>query len=215
MVNNSKAFKLARYAVMLATIVVAMVLDRQIGNALTAGFSQQLSTAALVLTVTFTFCFLDDSWLTAILAWTFFGFASFIKEFILPSSVSNMPVYMWPVITMLPRIASGVVAFGSYKLMLLFTSKIQDKRKRQILSMMVAILLGNVTNTILFLSTLKLFSVVFSVQLKSILELLKLAALANILPEYTITILLVPFVVLGVRRGLKLGIDGDNWKREN
>ena len=217
MVNNSKAFKLARYAIMLATIVVAMALDRQIGLALTAGFSQQLSTAALVILVTFTFCFLDDTWLTAILSWTFFGFASFIKEFIpgMSSSVANLPIYMWPVVTMLPRIASGVVAFCTYKLMLLATRKIGNERKRQVLSMMVAIFLGNAANTILFLSTLNLFKQVFSLQYSAMFELIKLAALTNILPEYTISIALAPFIVLGVRRGLKLGIDGDNWKRIN
>ena len=35
----------------------------------------------------------------------------------------------------------------------------------------------------------------------------------NIIPEYLISLVLVPFVVMGVRRGLKLGVDGDNMKR--
>ena len=213
MVNNSKAFKVARYAIMLATIVVAMMVDRAVGMALTAGLSQQLSTAAFVLLVTFSFCLFDNSWTTAILSWTFFGFASFIKEFILPTSVSNMPVYVWPIITMIPRIASGAVAFGTYKLMLLATRKIGNERKRQVPSMMVAILLGNVTNTVLFLSTLNLCKMLFKVEYSALIELIKLAAFTNILPEYTITILLAPFVVLGVRHGLKLGLDGNNWKR--
>ena len=213
MVNNSKAFKVARYAVMLATIVVAMMLDRAVGMALTAGLSQQLSTAAFVLLVTFSFCFLDDSWATALLSWTFFGFASFIKEFILPTSVSYMPVYVWPIITMLPRIASGAVAFGSYKLILRVSSKMSNMRKRQIVAMVVAILLGNVTNTVLFLSTLNLFKMLFDVEYSAVIELIKLAAFTNIVPEYTITILLAPFIVLGVRRGLKLGVDGNNLKR--
>ncbi|MCH5156419.1 MAG: hypothetical protein J1G02_00910 [Clostridiales bacterium] len=213
MVNNSKAFKLARYAIMLATIVVAMMLDRAIGIALTAGFSQQLSTAAFVLLVTFTFCFLDDSWLTAILSWTFFGLASFIKEFILPSSVATMPVYVWPLITMIPRIASGVVAFGAYKLIIYLSKKMPVMRKRQILAMVVAVLLGNITNTVLFLSTLNLFKVIFDVEFTALIELIKLAAYTNIIPEYSVTLVLVPFIVLGVRKGLKLGIDGDNWKR--
>ena len=215
MVNNSKAFKVARYAVMLATIIVAMTLDRAVGMALTAGLSQQLSTAAMVLLVTFSFCFLDDSWSTALLSWTFFGLASFIKEFIpgMSSSVANLPVYIWPIITMVPRIASGAVAFGSYKLILLISGKISDKRKQQIVAMMVAILLGNVANTVLFLSTLNLFKMAFDIQYSALIELVKLAAYTNIIPEYTITLVLAPFVVLGVRRGLKLGIDGNNWKR--
>ena len=213
MVNNSKAFKVARYAIMLATIIVAMMLDRAIGLALTAGLSQQLSTAAIVLLVTFSFCFLDDSWLTAILSWTFFGLASFVKEFILPTSVSTMPVYVWPLITMLPRIASGIVAFGSYKLILLVLKKMSDMRKRQIVAMTPAILLGNAANTVLFLSTLNICKELFDVEYSALIELIKLAAYTNIIPEYLITLLLVPFVVLGVRKGLKLGIDGDNWKR--
>lgn len=215
MVNNSKAFKVARYAIMLATIIVAMMLDRAIGMALTAGFSKLLSTAAIVLLITFSFCFLDDSWLTAILSWTFFGLASLLKEFIpgWSSSVANLPMYVWPLVTVVPRVASGAVAFGSYKLILLAARKISNQRKRQILAMTVAILLGNMANTLLFLSTLNLFKMVFDVQFDAVVKLIQMAILTNIVPEYTITIALVPFVVLGVRRGLKLGVDGDNWKR--
>ena len=215
MVNNSKAFKVARYAVMLATIVVAMMVDRAVGMALTAGLSQQLSTAAFVLLVTFSFCFLDNSWATALLSWTFFGFASFIKEFVpgMSSSVANLPVYVWPVVTMVPRIVSGVVAFGAYKLILLVSGKITNARKRQIVAMVVAIFLGNVTNTVLFLSTLNLFKMIFGVEFSALIGLIKAAAFTNIIPEYSITVVLAPFVVLGVRRGLKLGVDGNNWKR--
>ena len=213
MVNNSKAFKIARYAIMFATIIVSMMLDRAIGMALTAGFSTALSTAAITLLITFSFCFLDNSWLTAILSWTFFGFASFIKEFILPSSVSAMPVYVWPVITMIPRIASAVVAFGSYKLILLASKNKSGMRKYQIMAMVIATLLGNITNTLLFLSMLNLFKIVFDVEFTALIELIKKAAEFNIPTEYSISIVLVPFIVLGVRRGLKLGIDGNNWKR--
>ncbi len=36
--------------------------------------------------------------------------------------------------------------------------------------------------------------------------------LTNILPEYLVSMSCVSFIVLGVRKGLKLGIEGNNWK---
>ena len=207
MVNNSKAFKIAQYAIMFATIFVAMMLDRVISLGL------PVSTAAVVILITFSFCFLDNSWATGVLSFTLFGLASFFKEFIWPSSIAAFPVYEWPLVTIVPRLASGVVAFGVYRLLLLITRKMGNVYARQTLAMTFAILIGNATNTVLFLSTLNLFKVINDIDYTPLIVTIKAVIVTNIVPEYLISMILAPHVVLGVRRGLKLGADGNNWKR--
>ena len=207
MVNNSKAFKIAKYAIMFATIFIAMMLDRVISLGL------PVSTAAVVILITFSFCLLENSWVTGILSFTLFGLASFFKEFIWPSSIAAFPVYEWPLVTILPRLASGAVAFGVYRLILLATRKMNNKYVRQTLAMTVAILIGNATNTVLFLSTLNLFKVINDIDYTPLIVTIKAVVVTNIVPEYLISMILAPHVVLGVRRGLKLGIDGNNWRR--
>ena len=208
MVNNSKAFRLARYGVTFATIFVAMMLDRVISLGL------PVSTAAVVILITFSFCFLDNSWSSGILSFTLFGLASFVKEFIWPSSIAAFPVYEWPLVTVVPRLAAGACAFGVYRLLLFVTRKMTNKYVRQTLAMTVAIFIGNATNTVLFLSTLNLFKVVNNVDYSSLIVTIKAVILTNILPEYLISMILAPHVVLGVRRGLKLGVEGNNWRLE-
>ena len=206
MVNNSKAFRLTRYAIMFATIFVAMMLDRVISLGL------PVSTAAVVILITFSFCFLDNSWASGILSFTLFGLASFIKEFIWPSSIAAFPVYEWPLVTIVPRLASGAVAFGIYRLLLLATRKMKNIYVRQTLAMTVAIFIGNATNTVLFLSTLNLFKVINNIDYTSLIVTIKAVIVTNIVPEYLISMILAPHVILGVRRGLKLGIEGNNWR---
>lgn len=207
MVNTkSKAYTVAKYAIMLATIFVAMMLDRAISVGL------PISTAAVTILVTFSFCFLENSWVTGILAGVFFGVASFFKEFIFPSSVSAFPVYVWPLITVLPRAVMGAVAFAVYKLMLLATSRMRNKYSRQTVSITVAVLLGNVCNTVMFLSALNIAKRTAGMDYTPLITVIKAALITNIIPEYLISMILAPHVALGVRRGLGLGVDGNNGK---
>ena len=207
MVNyNSKAYQVAKYAIMLATISVAMLLDRVISLGLPT------STAAVVILVTFSFCFMENRWLTGVLACGFFGLASFFKEFIFPSSVAVFPVYAWPLITVLTRVACGAVAFGAYRLMLLTTAKMKNKYQRQTVSITIATLVGNITNTVLFLSALNIAKMTVGMEYTSLIVVIKAVIFTNIIPEYLISAILAPHVVLGVRKGLRLGIDGNNWK---
>ena len=202
--TRSKAYTVAKYAIMLATIFVAMMLDRAISVGL------PISTAAVTILVTFSFCFLENSWTTGILAGVFFGVASFFKEFIFPSSVSAFPVYVWPLITVLPRAIMGAVAFALYKLMLLVTSKMRNKYSRQTVSITVAVFLGNVCNTVLFLSALNIAKRTVGMDYTPLITVIKAALITNIIPEYLISMILSPHVALGVRRGLGLGVDGNN-----
>ena len=200
MVNNSKAFQVAKYAIMFATIFVAMMIDRGISAAL------PISMAICVLLVTFSFCFIQNSWLDGILAFTFFGIASFIKAFIFPDAIVW---YYKPLVYVIPRVLAGVVTFGVYQVMLMAIHKMKVKRLAQVIAMTVAIAVGLVSNTVLFLLPFSYLSEGGSGFVSAIKGLI----FVNILPEYLVSLLVAPHVVLGVRHGLKLGLDGNNWKR--
>lgn len=210
MVNN-KAYKVAKYAIVLAIIFVAMMIDRAI-SLIPVGFSM----AGCVLLVTLSFCFLENEWKMGIISGTFFGIASFLKEFLMPSALVGQVFkpYYWLLITIPPRALMGVVAFSVYRLMLTVTRSMGNARGRQILCLTVASFFGLVTNTVGFFSFLELSRTIANVNNDGVFALIYAALLTNILPEYLISLIGVSAVVLGVRRGLKLGIDGNNLKRE-
>ncbi len=199
MVNDNKALKIAEYAIMFATIFVAMMLDRVISLGLPT------STAACVLLITFSFCFLRGSGGNAVVACTLFGLASFAKEFLFPSSVAGFPVFVWPLITVLPRFVMGVATCLVYKLLVKFV-KVQNVKKQQNICMRIAIFVGLCANTVLFLTALNLAKRAYGQE--SLVTLTKMMVYANIIPEYLISVIFAPVVVFGVRKGLKIGIDG-------
>ena len=198
MVNNSKAFRVARYAVMLATILVAVLMDKTI----TLGWP--IAGATVELLVTMTFCFLFNSWLDGFLATAFMGLSSFIWSYPFGNVASQNPA-----ISVVPRLFVGIIAFAAYQLILLVLSKVRNQPVKQTASIVVATFIGLVSNTILYLGALSLFGDNYG----SLTTLLQGVAILNILPEYLISLLGVSAIVLGVRHGLKLGLDGNNWKR--
>lgn len=216
MVNNSKAFQVVKYAVMFAIIFVAMMIDKVI-SIIPIPFSM----AVCVLLVTLSFCFLENKWLTAALSGLFFGVASFIKEFIWGSPLLGavLPPIYWPFVTIPSRVLMTVCAFGVYRLLLMATKRMSNARKRQILCMVVAAFVGLVVNTLGFISSIyaakTVYNAIEAVQIenKGVFVLIYGIILTNVLPEYLVSMASVAFVVLGVRRGLKLGVDGNNLKR--
>lgn len=230
MVNNNKAYNVAKLAIMFATIFVAMMLDRAI-SILPIGFSM----AVVALLVTLSFCFLENKWSTAILSGLFFGLASFIKEFIMPSALLGQvfPPQYWLLVTIPPRVLMTTVAFAVYRLMAKLLSKTNVRkvefswmqsdddatpapklspRRRQITAMAVASLFGLITNTIGFFTMLELSRILYQVPTNGVFVLIYGVLVSNVIPEYLISIICVPLVVLGVRRGLKLGAEGAQTK---
>lgn len=201
MVNDKKAKMIAQYGLTFAVIMVAMLLDRAISSAL------PISMALTVLLVTNTFALIDNRWRTAIIAGLFFGLASLLKVFIFPNITSGYNLN--PLVSVLPRVIMGVVLFAVYRLMLLLTKKIQSQYARQTISITVAVFFGLITNTILYLFALNTYQVILGESDKTLLTVIKSLVIINILPEYLLSIFAVPHLVLGVRRGLKLGIDGN------
>lgn len=216
MVNNNKAFQVAKYAVMLAIIFVAMMIDKAI-SIIPIPFSM----AVCVLLVTLSFCFLENKWSSAIFSGLFFGLASFIKEFIWGSPLLGqaLPPQYWIFVTVPSRVLMTVLAFAAYRLMLKLTLKITDAKKRQICCITVASFVGLVVNTLGFITSVYLAKSVYiaieqnPIKNDGVFVIIYGILLTNVLPEYLVSLIGVSPIVLGVRHGLKLGTDG-NWQRK-
>jgi uncharacterized membrane protein len=203
--NDKQTQQLTRWAVMLAVIFVAMMLDKAISLAL------PVSMAACVLLATFTFCFLDNSWGTGVLAGAFFGIASLCKEFVFPSVMFEANVN--PLISILPRLLATAVAFATYRLVLVASKRMVGASRRQLLALEIGIFVGLVANTLLYLTALGIYKDLSGLQNNGLFAVIYGVLFTNIIPEYLISLLCAPSIVLGVRKGLKLGVDGNNWKK--
>ncbi|MCM1533847.1 MAG: hypothetical protein NC099_04245 [Corallococcus sp.] len=197
---HNKAWQVAKYAVMLALIFVATVLDRT----LTA--YMPITGATIEMLMTLSLCFLFNSWLDGLLAGTLMGLSSFATAFMFGKLVPQNPL-----VSVLPRVFVGLAAFCVYKLMLLLLRKVKNKALRQTIAIVPASFVGLICNTVLFLGATVLFKNAYG----SLVEAIATLEIASMLPEYLVSLFGVAPLTLGVRRGLKLGIDGNNWKHIN
>lgn len=203
---KKKSFVVALVAIAFALIFVAMMLDKLFSILL------PVSMACIVLLVTFSICFLFDNWLMGFLSGVLFGLASFCKAFMFgEATFVTFGIYS-VLIYVLPRCFVGVGAFAIYKLLLSFF-KSKKTKVAQHISMIVAIFFGLAINTILFLTALNVAGGMVGNDYTPLLVTIKAVLVTNIIPEYAISLIFAPLIVSGVRKGLKLGIDGDNIKR--
>ena len=79
--------------------------------------------------------------------------------------------------------------------------------------MVVGTFIGLAVNTLLFLTALNIAGGTVGKEYTPLLVTIKAVIFTNIIPEYLISMIFAPMVVFGVRKGLKLGIDGNNLKR--
>lgn len=212
MKKNNGAFFVAFCAVMFACIFVAMMLDRAISATL------PISMAACTLLIVFSFCFVQNDWRIGALSGVFFGLASLLKEMFFPSLITTQLLslgkwYILPVQYLIPRVVVGVAAFAVYKLMLLLCNKMQNGYLRQTVALTVATVVGLLVNTLLFLSVLAFSNVQAGVD-TTLIAILSSVVVINILPEYLISILLTPHVVLGVRKAMRWGINAERNEEE-
>jgi uncharacterized membrane protein len=204
--KKQAARTIAIIAIMFALIFVAMMLDKVISLFLLVS----VSTAAITLLVTFSLCFLYNEWWMGFGAGIMFGFASWLTAFIFQGPMSVYTVN--PLVSVLPRVIVGIGAFSVYRLVLMFFRN-RITKTAQITAITIATVVGLVLNTVLFLTALNVCKQAMGSDFTALFEIVKLVLFTNIIPEYSISILVAPWVVLGVRHGLKLGIDGNNYKR--
>ena len=188
MKSNSK--NIVAFATLGALIFIAMTLDRAITPFL------PLSAAFITLTVTFTFALVRPNLALSLAAALIFGLSSCITAiFFGKESVIN------PLISVLPRFLLGFIIFGVYVLMRLILKKAASKT-RETVSLAVASGVTSASNTVLFLSAMVLFG-----ENNTVASLFKITVLANAVPELVLSSILVPVVVLALRKAMKIDVD--------
>jgi uncharacterized membrane protein len=193
-----KSNRITLYAVSFAVIFVAMILDRLMSLAL------PISMATFVLLVTFSVAFIYNKWDMAVAAGLFFGLSSWLKTFIF----GNANIFdINPLVPILPRVIALTVAFAVYKLVLFLYKERSAAARRQTVAIIVATFFGLALNTLLYLSALNISNQLTGKEYQSIFATIVAVIFTNIIPEYLVSLIFTPLVVLGVRRGLKLGTE--------
>ncbi len=178
------------YATLAALIVASMYLDR------TLTFYLPVSAAFITLTVTFTFGLVHDKLAFSVAAGAIFGVASCLLSLIMGNES-----FIDPRISILPRFCLGFILFGVYRLMRKILHKLPNKR-REILSVGTASAVTAVTNTALVLSALTVFGKQYFTG-----DALKILLLVNALPEMILSAVLVPIIVISLRKALRISVD--------
>ena len=210
--RSKKSFYVAMYGIMAATIFVAMFIDKALSSFL------PISMAVVVLIATFSFCLVMNDWLMGFAAGAVFGLASWVKAMIFGEAIAINPL-----VSLVPRLFVGISCFAVYRLALWLVKKCTKEDKflsatkqqrwwRQTGAMTAGIFVGLVVNTVLFLTATNLCKRFLGQEYTGLLAIIKTVLFTNILPEYLISLLAVPQIVLGVRRGLRLGIEADRQK---
>lgn len=184
---TSKSKNVVTLAVLAAMVFLSIVLDRYVSAFLPIGF------AVITLTVTFSFGLIHDiPWITlscgavfGVLAW-------------LGAVMTGVEGFINPLVSLVPRLLIGPVVFGVYRL-LRYCLRKNSFRLRESVAIGTASALGAITNTVTVLSALVLFGGSTFTG-----DALKLLILANALPETVCSALLVPVIVLRVRRALHI-----------
>ncbi len=197
---NNKAYRIALWAIMLALIIVAMLLDRAISLAL------PVSMALTVLVVTFSCMFTYNRWSDAVMVGLFMGLASMVKELIFPSV--SFVYNINPLVSVVPRVAMAVVAYGTYRLVLWCMRHTSSRKRAHTVALVCGVLLGLVTNTVLYLSALNWYKQYLGDDYTALSLIIKAVIYTNIIPEYLVSLVGVPFIVPRVRRAMHLGIEG-------
>ncbi len=135
-------------AVSIALIAIGYTLDKLISIA------SPISTALITLVIVLTLCQISDKWWISMLVTTAFGLISLLYCFILPNLSS--PVFMNPLVSVVPRIAIGLTTYFSLTLFQRIFRKCRRSFFSNILPRALSAIIGVLTNTLLVLSAMAL-----------------------------------------------------------
>ena len=191
MKKRTQTYYIVLYAIYASLIFVARILDQLISSsALPVNF------AVITLSVAFTVAFINPSLKNCFIAGLIFGISSFISSFIFGKTA--IFGFANPLISVLPRIVVGFALFLVFKgVYALLKTWMPKSNKTLYLSISIACVLGALVNTSTVVPMMWLFQVVAKESLTAIL-------IANLIPELIVPALIVPPIVFGVRRGLRI-----------
>lgn len=125
-----------------------------------------------------------------------FGLFSMLQNITAPTSVFS-PALINPLVSVLPRVLIGLVAYFIYKL--------TAKRTGEVIGIAAGTALGSITNTVgvlgmIYLTFIKQYAAVKNVTLNKAISLLYGIAYTNGLAEAIVAVIIVVPVVLAVKR---------------
>ncbi len=181
---NSKVKVIALSGVMGALTFIMMFLETYVFSILIPIAPPCFLSLSLALTLS-----LCGNWKYMFLGGTIMGFCSFIIAFIIGN-----PAFIFPWISILPRIFIGITAFGASRLVLKFTAKKENKFLKNYLPYGVGAAVGVITNTVLTLTMLLLCKFI------GVSEMLATFTAINFPIEVVASVFLVPLLVNAVKR---------------
>ena len=192
---KSSTKKVVYSATFIALIFVALMLDTWVGSFM------PIKPAIFSLPAVFVFVLIFGSWQYAVLGGLSFGLLSFARAFI----TGSLP-FQNPLVSILPRIVVGVVAYAIY----LLIKKLLSKRKNgETFALAIASLIGVITNTVTVL-----FMMYFT-DFTTLAGVFSAIVSINFPFEIVVTVVLTPLLVAGVRRGLKISVDKPKQENES
>ena len=129
------------------------------------------------------------------------GVITWIRAFVWPTSPLSTIVFVNPLIAILPRILIGIVAGGSF-------SWLKKRLAKQSSAMVLAAILGSLTNTLLVLGQIYLFyrgksQAMYALNVNELLPYLLGVIATNGLPEAILAGLVSPLIAGPLRKRLK------------
>ena len=190
MKKKSSTHKLVLYAVYAALIFVGRILDH-----LLSASALPINFAVMTLSIAFACALIEPSLENGLIAGLIFGLSSFITTFMFGGGALIYGMAN-PLISVIPRVVVGVVLYGAFYLSYSIFKKIFGKGL--IPAIAVACVVGALVNTVTVLFMIWVFKTMEGMEVALVLFV------ANAIPEAIIPAIIVPGVVFGVRRGLKI-----------
>ena len=198
MKKRSKTYNLVLYAIYAALIFVARMLDQLVSAA-----ALPINFAVITLSVAFACALINPSLKNGIIVGFIFGFSSFIASFIFGGG-SLIYGFANPLISILPRIIVGIVVYLVFSGVYALLKKAFGKGMIPAIS--IACVVGALVNTITVLFMIWLFKTLQG------MDVLLVLFVTNAIPELIVPSLIVPGIVYGVRRSLRIK---DKYNTEN
>lgn len=189
---------IAELGVMLAVLFVSMTLDRALSMWTPIAFT------VVSISVVATFAMLRNNPWYALASGFFFGIASLITAFMF-----GRTTFYNPLVAVLPRTFIGITGYGVYRLVRLALTWVNNERVKEYISLSFGGAFTAFSNTIFTLLCMWAFA-----KGDPLFRAFSVVFLTNILPELIIATVVTPILTLGVRRGLRLGVDGKPRKKQ-
>lgn len=189
--KKTKTHDLVLYATYGALIFVARTLDHLVSGWLPINF------AIITLTVALSCALFTPSIKNCVIAGFVFGVTSLLTTLMFGGG-SMIYGFLNPLISVMPRVIVGLVAFLSFTLSYELLGNIIKKKTAFMLSIAIACVFSALTNTVTVLTMIWVFKTIEGIDALYVIFTL------NAIPELIVPAIIAPFLVYAVRKSLKI-----------